>query len=150
MIRHAWSLACNKSIIDPTTNNTTIVDVVEQINIPPGSPVPTFVPMQIDFVSVWYRSDAGAGERGTGRLTIACPDGDRTQQIQFAVDLSLFYRTRTIVRSSGLSLRGPGIYNFVVELSQDGENTWTPTAEVPLTVAEIAQTTATQGTVMTM
>jgi hypothetical protein len=135
MIRHAWSLICSRCITDPTSKNVTLVEVLEQINAPPGTAFPTLAPIQMDFVSTWYRSDPNLPERGTARIVITGADGRSSEDTQFAVDLTSFYRVRIVTRSAGIKLVGPGVYYFAVDFKQDGQAEWQNVARIPLNVA---------------
>ncbi|SRR6266478_2542782 len=135
MIQHAWSILCTKSIVDPETKNMTVVEVIEQLNLAPNTTFPVIVPFQMEFVSTWYRSDPNQGERGTGRLGIANPDGTAVAGNQFAIDLTAFYRAHVVVRSSGIGLVAAGVYQFVVDVKGEGREDWQTVARIPLNVA---------------
>jgi hypothetical protein len=134
MVEHAWSLICTKCITDPQTQNVTLVEVVEQLNGPPGGPFPAMAPFQTDFVSTWYRSDPNQGARATGRIVLNNPDGTAHEATQFAIDLTAFYRAHVIIRSAGIGLIGAGVYFFVVEYRLEGEQEWKRATRVPLNV----------------
>jgi hypothetical protein len=135
MIQHAWTLACNKCIVDPSTNNATLVEVFEQLNIEGPVEFPAVAPMQLDVVSVWYRSVPEQGTRGSGRCSLVGPTGSVSgKSVEYAIDLMTYFRGRTIARISGLSLSGPGLYFFKVELRTDPGQAWHEVAKVPLNV----------------
>jgi len=136
MIRHSWSLVCTKCITDPDTRNLTLTEVVEQLNVPPNVDFPAVAPFQTDFVSTWYRSDPNQPERGTGRIVIHGPDGEDREAVQFAIDLSAFYRMHTIIRSAGFQLVSTGVYVFVVEFRGEGQQQWEEVARIPLNVVQ--------------
>jgi hypothetical protein len=150
MIQHSWSLICNRCITDPTSKNVTLVEVLEQINAPPGTVFPIMAPIQMDFVSTWYRSDPNQGERGTARVVVKWPNGGSSDDTQFAVDLTSFYRARIVTRSAGIKLVGPGIYYFTLDLKQDGEAEWRNVARIPLSVAIAEGAITLQGGALTM
>jgi len=147
MIKHAWSLMCTKCITDPDTKNVTLTEVVEQLNVPPNVTFPATAPFQTDFVSTWYREDADRAERATGRVVVHGPDGNSREAVQFAIDLTAFYRVHTIIRSAGLELVSTGVYYFVVECRAEGQQQWETVARLPLNVVRLeVSTTATTTT----
>lgn len=135
MIEHAWTLACAKSIIDPSTNNMSITEVLEQLNVQGRVEFPTIAPLQSDVISVWYRSDPERGTRGSGRLTFLGPDKNPVgTPHEFSIDLTGNFRMRTITRLAGIPLQGPGIYTFKVEYRVDASGDWREVARIPLNV----------------
>lgn len=135
MIEHAWTLACTKSIVDAQTNNMSITEVLEQVNVEGPVQFPTIAPMQADVVSVWYRSNPDRGTRGSGRLTFVGPDRNPVGPAHdFAIDLTGYYRARTVTRLAGLPLTGAGIYAFKVEMRADVNGAWREVASVPINV----------------
>jgi hypothetical protein len=140
MIKNAWSVLCTRCITDSATNNVTLAEVVEQLNIPPGTEVVgVAAPIQMDLVTLWYRENANQPARGTGRIVVTRPDRTASQPITFAVDLTQFLRVRAIGRLAGLELHGAGDYFFKVELRIEGQENWTEVSRIPLHVAVVAQ-----------
>jgi len=134
MVKHAWTTLCTKCIIDPETNNISLVDVIEQLNPIGPLDLPVIVPMQSDLVSTWYRSDPDMPVRGTARVSFVDPSGSSTALIEYLVDLTTFYRTRSRSRSGGFQVTRSGVYYFRVELRQEGESDWTIVEELPLNI----------------
>jgi hypothetical protein len=140
MIKNAWSVLCTRCITDSATNNITLAEVVEQLNIPPGvEVVGTAVPIQMDLVTLWYRENANRPARGTCRIVAIRPDGSLGQPITFGVDLTQFMRVRAIGRIAGFELQGIGDYFFKVELRIDGQENWVEVSRIPLQVMVVAQ-----------
>jgi hypothetical protein len=140
MIKIAWSVLCTRCVTDSATNNVSLMEVVEQLGIPPGLPVVGVVaPVQMDMVTLWYRENPNQPARGTGRIVLNRPDGTLGPPITFGVDLTQFLRVRSIGRIAGLELRGTGDYFFKVELRIEGQENWIEVSRVPLTVAVVAQ-----------
>lgn len=65
MIRNAWSVLCTRCIVDSQTNNITLTEVVEQLNVPAGAQVQgVALAQQMDLVSFWYRANQNQAARG--------------------------------------------------------------------------------------
>src|SRR6185369_420814 len=114
MIGHAWTVACTKCIVDPSSNNATLAEVIEEITLNPNPgqqlPFPGVLPIQLNLVSVWYRLRAEQPAQATGRFSFVLGDQVIGTPNEFAINLSAHYRGRTITRMAGLSIVGPGVY----------------------------------------
>jgi hypothetical protein len=142
MIEHTWSVLCTRAITDRDSRNISIIEVLEQINIPAQLQFPTVAPIQSDFVSSWYRSNPNQAERGTCRVTVTSPTGHSIEAAQQSLDLTVYHRIRSIVRSAGIHIDAPGVYYFAVDLRQDGEQEWRSVARIPLHVVTSEQLAA--------
>jgi hypothetical protein len=141
MIRHVWSVLCLKSVIDKDTNNITLVDVLEQLNVV-ISPVPSpqgraVLPVEYELISFFTREGDNQPCRGAMRITLQGPSGNAIDEPnQFPIDLSAsFERSRNRTRMAGIPLVGPGIYNFLVEYQDEMDTGWKTAARLPLQVA---------------
>jgi len=144
MIGHAWTVICEKAIIDQASNNISL-DVMEQIMIQ-GPPIPEdqeriFVPAPLTVASLWYRENPDKPCRGRARIKTISPGGEELGVFEIDIDLTKAKRTRTICKMNGLPInKGEnGSYSFILELEQ--EDKWHEVANVPLEVRleEIAQ-----------
>lgn len=137
MISHAWTVVCEKSIIDKETNNISL-DVLEQLNIqtpPLPDDAPGFIlPAPIQIVSLWYLQGVGNGARGRAQTRFLAPNGEQVGKIEFDIDLTQHRRSRTRGFLSGLPIprSQSGWFQFVVELEL--ENKWVEVARVPLEI----------------
>jgi hypothetical protein len=135
MIENAWCVLCTRCITDSSSNNVTLTDVVEQINVPPDAPIPGTAPVQMDFVCLWYRSNPTQPARATARTSLIRPDGTSSPNpVLVTIDLTQFQRLRSIIRIPAIEIISSGFYYFRVELRLDGEDNWRPISRVPLQV----------------
>jgi hypothetical protein len=134
MIEHAWTVVCKKAIVDPQTNNATLVEIVEQINSTQRVIFPTVAPVQMELVTLWYRSNIDTPEHGEGRIVFIGPDGREAGPPQvFPIDLTQGARLRTIAQLPGIPLVGEGVHYFQIELRADGQAQWRSVARIPVT-----------------
>jgi hypothetical protein len=135
MPRHIWSVLCAKSSTDRETNNISLFEVIEQINvqIPPGVGDPGVIAISLELVTLWRRQDAETAERATARLVHLEADGSEANSAEFSVDLTRHRRMRTISKIGGLPVRRPGTHVLKVEL-QRNDNGWDPVAWIPVEV----------------
>ena len=136
MIDHIWTVLCSRAVIDTETNNVSLQNVIERIDIE-AEPKKTngILAMQLELMSFWGRSEADVPSFGYGRIDLVYPTGAITKSHDYKIDLSEFERTRYRLRIRGLHLKNiSGRYVFRVNLRNDGENEWHQVAAVPLTI----------------
>jgi len=137
MIKHAWTVICQKSIIDQETNNVSL-DVLEQLNIKtpvvPPKAKGIFFPMQIEIVSLWYRGFEEKGIEGKGQIRIETSNGNKIGSAGISINLTKSRRTRTRARLDGLPVPrvGSDYFYFIVEVESNSK--WIEVARLPLEV----------------
>jgi hypothetical protein len=141
MIQHVWSVLCSRSSTDRETNNLSLFEIIEQLNV--LGPLPDLgakvaIPVQLEIVSLWSRSQSGEAEESRGRLTLLSPSGLEAFTREFVVNLVEHDRMRTQLRLMGLPLFGTGRYTFTVEIQRANEQ-WEVVARIPLQLESIAQ-----------
>jgi len=108
MILHVWSILCTRSVIDSSTNNISLIDVLEQLNVNMPQSVSgsePVVPINYEFVSYWIRGDVNATPRGRARLILMAANREQIgNPSEYDVDLSNFVRLRTKVQLSGFPI----------------------------------------------
>lgn len=138
MLRHIWSVLCLKSVIDKDTNNITLVEVLEQLNlvVPPLPPQErNILPVEYEIVSFFTRETDNQPSQGSVRITLQGPSGNALEEPnQFAIDLSVSERMRHRTRMAGVPLVGPGLYNFLVEYNNETDLTWRTATKLPLQI----------------
>lgn len=135
MIEHIWTVVCSMSVVDRETNNLSLFNIVEQLNIL-ARPQPEMMPqLSLDIVTLWVRADDTTPARGHSRLTLLSPTGEELGQGEGEIDLSKHERLRMRRRFPlGLDLKISGRYHFRVELQLEDEETWQTVAIIPLKV----------------
>ena len=149
MIDHVWSVVCGRSSTDRETNNISLFDVIEQLNVlgplPPPQPGATAaIPIAFELVSVWSRANPEEGEDSTGRVRLLGPNGNQLFENTFPVSLIDYPRMRTQLRTMGFPLVGTGRYTFVVEI-QRANSQWESVARIPVQLESVAQPAAPAG-----
>ena len=136
MSRHAWTVVCEKSIVDQDTHNVSL-DVLEQLTAtvvtPPEEEPGVLLPLRIEVVSLWCRDQIEIPERGRGRIKLVAPPGDAVGRFDFDIDLTENIRCRTRGRLPGLPVPSgsTGVFTFVVEML-DKDEEWSEVARIPL------------------
>ncbi|MGC2831922.1 MAG: hypothetical protein WB994_19950 [Candidatus Acidiferrum sp.] len=141
MIDHIWSLLCGKSSTDRETNNLSLFDVIEQINLLGPVPEPgqqTLLPMPFELISLWSRSDPTHAEESTARIKLLAPNSVELLTQEFPINLNPVIRLRTQMKSLAFPLSGPGRYTFTVEIRR-AEANWEIVARIPVQIEAVAQ-----------
>lgn len=135
MIEHAWSVLCDKTIVDQDSKNIRL-DVVEQIAAKglPEAPRESLLllPFRPIVVSLWYRDQPDQPATGDARITFFSPTEATLGTFDVAIDLTTAERCRTKLELPGLPVSTSGRYHFDVELRRDGQ--WIRLARLPLQV----------------
>jgi len=142
VIHHVWTVLCTRAVIDRDTNNVTLQNVIEQLNVQ-GEPRPgARLNGSYVIMTLWSRADMDVPCTGFVRLTYLSPSGVALDAFETQVDLSgITRRTRTRVSFQGLPVEEGGLYTFRVELWDDPEGAWHQVATVPLEVVFISPET---------
>jgi hypothetical protein len=141
MIDHIWRVVCAKSSTDRETNNLSLFDVLEQVNVLGPVPEPgqqAALPMPYELVSLWARSNPAQPEESTARIKLLGPNSATLLTQDFQINLNPFVRVRTQMRALAFPLSGQGRYVFVVEIRRTEEN-WEVVAKIPVQLETVAQ-----------
>lgn len=134
MIDHIWTVVCSRVVIDQETNNVSIQNAIEQLNIP-AEPIPEgVIPVQLDLVTFCVRSDPDTPCRGELRLSFRTPSNRVLATFERAIDLSEHERHRNRMRFNGLAAEESGRHYFDVDLRNEGGTEWHHVSAVPLTI----------------
>lgn len=139
MIRHVWTVLCSNVVIDRDSNNVSLQDVIEQVQVTiEGGWSPdakSVLPIRLNLVTLWVRADYAVPAQGKARITVLSPAGDPLAKPGgYEINLADPYRRfRGRTRFGSLPVAGSGCYTFLVELQKEDE-AWEPVAEIPLEV----------------
>jgi hypothetical protein len=141
MIDHVWTVVCRQSVIDCDSKNLSLFNVLEQITIQgeANTEERTVIPMDLEVVSLWSRSDYDVSAKGVQRLTLLSPDGENLASGEQQIDLSKHRRFRNRARFRGLPMKGAGRYIFRVEQMTEGEAEWQRVTDIPLELVFVAE-----------
>lgn len=134
MIKHVWSLACWRAVVDSRTNNIYIQQVIEHIQLR-IEPHPDFsIPLEMEIISYWVRGPENEPEKGEVRISFRRPSGSERVVHQDILDLESNERLRTLLTFEKIGLPELGRYTFVVD-QRVSEDEWMNVAEIPLFVS---------------
>jgi hypothetical protein len=136
MIEHVWTVLCARSVIDQETNNISLFEVLEQLNLqmsPPSADAFT-VPMSFEVVTLWSRGSDGQPARGRARVVTIGVSGSRREAQPYDIDLTTFQRIRNRTRFMGFEVQRAGRMEFGIELQGEDAEPWRRVATVPLVI----------------
>jgi hypothetical protein len=146
VIEHVWSVLCGKASIDRETNNVSLFDIIEQIQIEALQPLPAegnvLIPFTCELVSLWSRADPDVAAQGFARVTFQehgreAEWGAQAPVIGNELPLDLLgdsKRLRTRIQIPGFPVRHGGYYFIAVEFRSADDPTWHLVTRVPLEV----------------
>jgi hypothetical protein len=140
-----WALLCQSVVVDKTTNNVSLFNVIEEVSIPILSKSPTTmteipldaVPALFNFVILFARTDPEVAEVGRARIKTSGPGATSNTSQEFEVDLTQFRRSRSILRVPGLPVAAEGDMIFQIE-GKDERSNWGEQFRLPIRVAQRA------------
>ena len=83
---------------------------------------------------LFVRTDPQVPAPGEFRLRWLSPTGAQLGEATGAIELGTYIRVRALTRIDGLSLVGPGWYQWEVAFRSQGAANWTDAASVPVEV----------------
>lgn len=142
-VKHVWTIICRKTIQDASTNNVSLMDVLEQVSFLPPKEIfekmelnqgkPFGLPIEYEIVSMWEREVANEDTKGGVVIKLQDPNGRVLQEIahifQFKPGIK---RWRLTGKIRGLRITTPGVYRFNVY--HDENNSQKEVASIPLEV----------------
>jgi hypothetical protein len=128
-IEHIWSVMSQKSIVDMNTNNLSILDILERINVVLNSSDkfndknPATIPFLFEVISYWRKSDAVGNKEINGESKICIYSPTKHQLSDFSIKFQIpkdkkFYRT--IIKFNAFKITEEGEYR--VEILQKVNN----------------------------
>ena len=135
MIRHRWSIACARAVVDRYTNSLSLEHIIERINIQGPLPTENAIPIELDIMTLWATDEPGDSEIAQSRLTIVAPDGEELGSNEAQVDLTKHVRLRNRVHLSGLPFSGCGQYVIRVDLLRG--DTWETVGNIYIDIVQI-------------
>jgi len=146
-MKHIWSVLCAKSIIDSETNNISLLDILETINISihpkqkgvssiKGTLEPITIRGQFEIVSLFKRSNTtGELEEAQQLIEFCGPDNKKIKEFSQSISIpKQFKKMRARFRIPELTFFKAGEYKFVVKIKGKEQTKSLTVAEIPLDV----------------
>jgi hypothetical protein len=138
-IKHVWSIACRKGLIENNTNVISLMEIFEKVDVDLKEKIkfdenkPALVPFSFEVVSFWKRQPEARATKGEARLNILSPKGKKLggTSINFEIP-ALKSSARTIAKVNGLPITGSGEY--LIEIQEKRGDKFIIAAHIPLEV----------------
>lgn len=130
-----WSVLCYKGCLDSYSNQVSLLDVIEGLSIKTNQLEGRLtIPVQMNLVSFWMRSEPGVPEAFEARANLVMPDGTQLPGLVLSGDLQTNLKLRTFMRIEGLEVRDPGPHWLALEYRTSAESEWVRVGKVPLDI----------------
>lgn len=135
-VKHLWTVICRSSSIDSLTNNFSLNNVVDQVQVgkkdlsgknllPERGEA---IPLDFQVVTLWKKADQDNNKKIAldGELQVVDPEGEvlMTQPFPIAMEEGK-QRTRAIIGFQGFKVTVPGEYIFRIRAREDKKKSFT-------------------------
>jgi hypothetical protein len=131
MAKHIWTVLCKETKVDAATNNLTLIDVYDNIQISLNTDDKNYrkglsiaVPFTLELVSLFFRDKKGDTADVTGSVIMLDPKGQKLGEFplkaQFRAEDD---RVRNIIKFNGIALTISGTYLFQVLVQKEANPT---------------------------
>jgi len=139
-IQHMWSLICERAVVDSTSNNVSLTNVLEEVQIVPSPEIEfgvgekdkklIVIPMVFNLVSTVKKLTASE-YNGEFQISVVDPD-DKVLQVNANAFKIPAYNTRfrTIASIQGFPVTVPGEYKFLIKAKENTQKEFTKLGEV--------------------
>lgn len=134
-MKHIWSVLCSRAVIDRDTNNISLQNVIEQLNIQAEPSEGAAIPFQMEVVTFWTRDDPETPIRENSRVKLLSPKGKTIGSFEAEIDMTDHERSRSKLTLQGLPISSEGIFLFRIERQHPESLRWRKVAELPLQVS---------------
>lgn len=134
-MKHIWSIICSLSSIDVDSNNFSLFNCLEQINIPPfKDDKDNIIPLIFEVISLW-RGNENEEFKGEILLEIDDPNGKKLKEFQLnPVKQKGKKRLRTRIKIKGLPFTEIGEYIFKLKIRNNNHEDYHIACELPLEI----------------
>ena len=138
MAKILWALCCENAIVDMGTNNLSLINIVEQFNIPS---VPIVVPQKYFVVSQWERESPKSEEENFQFKIIIRPESKKADADKegIFVDAKIIAgkgRLRHLCSLKGIPIAETGtlLVNILVPTGKGTSENWNEVANIPIEI----------------
>lgn len=147
-IKHVWSILCGSSVIDQQTNNLSIHNVLEQLDLTLTVPKntglekekvginqPVAIPFPFQLISLFRRTNPNKVPNINVEIELFDPIGLSLQKIEFKIDFPADKsRMRSIISSPSIIVTNTGLYMFKIRIKDADQDIFQEVAEIPIEI----------------
>ena len=142
MIKHMWSILCNKMITDTTTNTVTLIDIIEEVSGVVKLKKSDLnnqltMPLNYSLVSMWYKEKPNdlTEMNCEVKVTLITPEKKEVNQDPVSFHFpSANRRLRTQINIQGFPVTVSGDYYFKVEFRENTKDEFKVVSQFPIQV----------------
>lgn len=131
-VSYIGSIFCNFSVIDQETNNLSVFNIIEEINIPSSALKESVdknlkdtikvIPMVVELITLWRKLIPSEEVNGRTKVELIDPEKKVLQIIDNQLSIKSEHKTlRNRIRMSGIKVSKSGEYKFRVSASENGQ-----------------------------
>lgn len=129
-VQHLWSIVCSNSVVDAESNNISLNNILEEIQVSHGkstleesvSRKGIIVPINFEVVSLWKKLIDKNNDLNTNtEVRVIDPNGNLLAQFPYKLEIKKgLERLRTRLKFNGLKVTIPGEYTFKINIEENG------------------------------
>ena len=139
MIKHVWSVFCSKDIINSVTNNITLVEIIERLQVqgrPSTESDSVFLgPINGVLVTLWSLIDLSTPSKGVAKVVFYDASGKEHGAFPQEVDLTTYHRTRLRTVVPTIPVSGSGNHVWSILVKDPDTDDFREVARVPIEVS---------------
>ena len=142
MIQHVWSVLCKSSVVDLDTNNLSLHEVVEELQVD-VNPKPDEAQAQVmviptagilTLVTLLRREPGDQPCVGAARIRVLAPQGEELfTALETKLDLTKYKRVRLRANLQSVHVKGSGTHWLAIDL-KDADSEFAQVAKVPVDI----------------
>ncbi|MFA6304641.1 MAG: hypothetical protein WCV73_04435 [Patescibacteria group bacterium] len=120
-MKHNWSIICGGSIIDQDTNQISLINALEQLNLPKEA---FGKPLNISFhvISYFTEADTSKEKKIEQVIKLLDPQNNLIKKVEIPVTIPEKFgrfRLRNVIKGMDISI--PGMYKFLLSIKEGND-----------------------------
>ncbi|MBI4130756.1 hypothetical protein HY468_05540 [Candidatus Roizmanbacteria bacterium] len=141
MINHIWSVLCQRSVVDSESNNISLIDVFEKLEVNLSIPdsqkelKKINVPVKYEIVSLWDYDEVDQGKKISLQVNFKSPSGKTEKILERILELPHGKkRLRDRINVHGIVVEDSGRYFFQVNEKKEKDKNYKVISTLPLEI----------------
>lgn len=135
VVNHLWSIPCRGFSVDQRTNNLSIFNIIEQVQLP-GEKIneqnPVFIPLEL--ITMWEVLEKNDGPIADVEVSVFHPKGLKTKLLDYKIEAPMGIRRMRSISQIKIKVDAPGSYTFLINVKGSKEKSYTKVAETSLEI----------------
>ena len=136
-MKNIWTVACNNSIIDQETNSLSMIETLDEINVPYEGKVSLkeikVIPISFYIISLWFNENIRTDRRFELAVDVADPKKKIIQTFTQSCTMEKGkQRLRVVYKIKGFGFNEQGIYTLIIKLKEG--SSYKKVNEIPINI----------------